>query len=357
LDLLARLVAVRGVTGDEAGIVAAAAEVCREVGLAVETGPDGLVLRAGAPSPEPALCFCSHLDTVPAGEGWTVPPHEGFRRHEFVYGRGAVDARASCVAIILTVAHFAAHPPAHGVVVGLLSVGEEGDDSSLPRLLAQIPTPAAAVVGEPTRMDLANRQRGLLVLAIESTGVQGHAARAVGPNAIWELARDLSAIQRLTFARVHPALGAIRLTPTRVTSGVADNVAPPVARALLDVRTTPAYTNDELVATIREAVASHVRVVSDTWRPCEIDEKQPLLACAREALPDAAVFASDAASDWVFLARAGIPALKLGPGDPQYSHAPNERIARHELEAGVAGYLRLAQTWLAGRGEKGGVDG
>jgi acetylornithine deacetylase len=257
-----------------------------------------------------------------------------------------VDARASCAAIILTVAEFAAHPAARGGVAGLLSVGEEGNDPSLPRLLLRAPKLAAAVVGEPTRMNIANRQRGLLVLELEAAGAQSHASRAAGPNAIEALARDLLAISRLDFSRVHPALGSIRLTPTRLSAGVADNVTPPIARVTLDIRTTPAYANDEIIAAIRGAVASRVRIVSDLWVPCETDEAHPLLACAREALPEAEVYASDGASDWVFLAREGIPAVKIGPGDSRFSHAPDERIAEAELRDGIAGYLRLADEWL-----------
>jgi len=346
MELLARLVAVQGLTGDEARVVSAAADLCREHGLVPEVGPDGIVIRAAAEQPGPWLGFCSHLDTVPAGEGWSVPPHEGLRRDGFVYGRGAVDARASCAAIMLTVAEFAAHPAARGGVVGLLSVGEEGNDPSLPRLLRRAPKLTAAIVGEPTRMNIANRQRGLLVLELEAAGAQSHASRATGPNAIEALARDLLALQQLAFPRVHPALGAIRVIPTRLSAGIADNVTPPTARATLDIRTTPAYANEEIIAAIRGAVASRVRVVSDLWLPCETGEAHPLLACAREALPEAEVYASDGASDWVFLAREGIPAIKIGPGDSRFSHAPDERISEAELQAGLDGYRRLAGNWL-----------
>jgi acetylornithine deacetylase/succinyl-diaminopimelate desuccinylase-like protein len=127
---------------------------------------------------------------------------------------------------------------------------------------------------------------------------------------------------------------------------VADNISPPTATVTLDVRTTPAYTNREIVKLIDGAVSGRVRVVTDLWAPCETPLDHPLVACAKAALPGAAVFASDAASDWAFFSKEGVPAIKVGPGDPRWSHAANERITGEELAAGVAGFQRLAELWL-----------
>ncbi len=345
LPLLARLVRTPGLTGREADVLAAASHLAHDLGLRVEASADGLILRAPAATSGPALCFCSHLDVVPPGEGWSVPPHEAVIWDDVLWGRGAVDARASCLAILLTVAHFAADPKAN--IVGVLSVGEEGFDPTLPRLLSRVGPIVAAVVGEPTKMDIATSQRGLLVIELRAHGVQGHAARVTGELAIPRLVEDLVAIGELNFSRIHPTLGGIRVTPTRLNAGIADNATPPVATALLDVRTTPLYSNDEIVTTIAQAVRTEVRVVSDLWIPCETPPDHRLVHCAQTAIPSARRYASDAASDWTFLARRGVPAVKCGPGDPAFSHGPDERISRTELEAGVAGYIALAEQWLA----------
>ncbi|NLH49672.1 MAG: M20 family metallo-hydrolase [Myxococcales bacterium] len=347
LSYLARLLAVSGVTGQESVILETTAALCRELGLSPETHPDGLILRvAGAPG-EPTLAFCSHLDTVPAGDDWTVPSQAGLIQNDTAYGRGAVDARASCLAILLALARAAANPHRRGNLLGLLSIGEEGFDPSLPRLLKFAGGIDAAVVGEPTRMNIANAQRGLLVLELHSTGVQGHAARVEGKNAILALAADLLAVRQLAFPKHRNRLGPVRITPTRIAGGIADNAAPPTATVLLDVRTTPPYSPEDIVAIVQNAVQSEVRVLSDQWIPCETPDDHPLVLGALRALPQASIFASDATSDWVFLAQRGIPAIKLGPGNPAFSHAPDERITRIELEEGIAGYLRLAEQWPA----------
>lgn len=346
-ELLARLVSVEGVTGHEEKILAEAAAAGKSLGLRPEASSQGVVFKIEGDAPGPTLLFCAHLDTVPAGEGWSVPPFEATRREGHLFGRGAVDDRASCAAIMLAAAHFAAAGLPRGRFIGALSIGEEGNDPSLPKLLDDLGPVTAGIVCEPTMMNIAVAQRGLMVLELSARGTQGHASRTAGPNAIVTLARDLVSVAELRPWHEHPTLGSVKITPTRCCAGVADNVAPPVAKALLDVRTTPAHTHAEIVEMIGGATKSDVRVVADQWIPCETPPSHPLVVAAKEALPQASVYASDATSDWVFLAARNIPAIKVGPGDSVYSHAIDERIALADLESGVAGYIRLAESGFA----------
>lgn len=346
-DLLARLLNVEGVTGDEGRIVREAAAVAEQLGLHPEVSPYGVVLKVNGWRPGPTLLFCAHLDTVPAGDGWSVPPFRATRRDDCLFGRGAVDDRASCAAILLTLAWLHDEGLPHGRLLGVLSIGEEGDDPSLPKILTGLGPITAGIVGEPTGMNIAVAQRGLMTLELVARGEQGHASRTAGPNAVVGLARDLAVLADLRPAHAHPALGALRITPTRLCAGAADNIAPAEATAVLDVRTTPLDDHAAVLALIRAAVRSEVRVKADRWPPCETPADHPLIPAAREALPAARVYASEAASDWAFLAAEKIPAIKVGPGDPRHSHAADERITLSELTAGVSGYYRLAEQCLA----------
>lgn len=343
---LQQLVKIPGITGREEQVVEAAAEICAALNLSPRVSPEGIVFTIEGDQPGPTLAYCSHLDTVPAGDGWTVPPHEARIVNGLLYGRGAVDARASCVAIILTAHHFVTGGLARGRLVGILSIGEEGNDPSLPALLDALDRPDAAVVGEPTAMNIAVAQRGLMVLELTAKGTQQHAARSAGENPLLTLAQDLLALDQLRPSRRHETLGSIRVTPTRMNAGVADNVVPSSASAILDIRTTPAYGIQEIEDLIRERVRSEVRVLADKWVPCEIRPDHPLVISARAALPDAAVFPSDATSDWVFFTHKEIPAVKIGPGDSGFSHKPDERISIKDLEAGLSGYIAIARSFL-----------
>ncbi len=350
-QLLARLISVTGITGSEEEILIATAVICRELSLDAKYTEDGIVFRIEGKSDGPTLLACSHLDTVPAGEGWTVPPHTATINDGHIFGRGAVDARGSCLSIMLAAKKLATQGNFVGQFLGVLSVGEEGNDPSLPRLLEDIGPVDAAIVGEPTNMDIATAQRGLIVLELESRGVQGHAARTEGPNAALNLAQDLVHLNELQLPRWHQTLNQIKITPTRMTAGIADNLTPPVATALIDVRTTPSYGHDELIDLVSRAVSAEVKIVADQWIPCEIPNNHPFVTVAQKALPESKLFASDATSDWVFLEKQGIPAVKIGPGNPLYSHVPNERISLNELEAGIEGYYRLADTYLTQKGQ------
>lgn len=353
VELLARLVGVEGLTAAEAPIVAEAAKICDDLDLEHSADAMGIVATVQGQNPGPTLLLCSHLDTVPAGEGWTVPPFQATIREGRLFGRGAVDARASCTAILLALQHAARHGLPAGRLVGILSVGEEGNHPSLPGLLEKIGPVDAGVVGEPTGMDIAVAQRGLIVLELTAHGKQGHAARSDGPNAALRLARDLVFLNDLQPPRWHPTLGQIKITPTRINAGVADNIVPPIATAMVDVRTTPSYSHDELMDIVGRAVESEVRVLADQWIPCETPKEHILVRTACAALPDGATYASDTTSDWVFLQQRKIPAVKIGPGNPANSHTADEHIGLDELSAGVTGYIRLVDAFFQTTGPGG----
>ncbi len=346
LSILQRLLAVSGETGHEEAILQTAYDICTDAGLPCQRCEDGIWVAIKGEKSGVRLLFNSHLDTVPAGEGWKYPAQQGILENDWLYGRGAVDARGSCAAMLAATTALQQQGFECGELVVALSIGEEGNDPSLPRLLKKLGSFQGAVVGEPTNLDIAISQRGLLVVELTNSGKQGHAARENGTNAIHLLAGDLINLKKVPFERSHPTLGTIRVTPTRILAGVADNVTPPNAKALLDIRTTPSYSNEEILMLLQGVVSGNISVCSDHWIPCETASDHPIAMAARRTLPQKKVFASDAASDWAFLQKARISAIKLGPGNPKYSHQPDERISIEELEAGTQTYLQIASQFL-----------
>lgn len=346
LEILTRLARTRSDTGSEDAIIAEAAALCLALGLKPEVSLDGLVFRVQSEVDGPTLLFCSHLDATPPGEGWTTPPYAGIVNATHLHGRGVVDAKASCAAILSTFGFFANGGLPLGQIVGVLSVGAEGHDPSLPRLLRTIGHLDGGIVGEPTQMNIAASQVGLMMVELSARGEQGHVSRALGENAIYALADDLRALRELRFQRRDEKMGRVKITPTRLTAGVADNSSPPVASVLLDVRVTQQYDHEEVLEHIRGVVASDLRVLSDRWSPCETPESEPLVVAARGVLPNAEVYASDESGDWVFLEERNVPAIKVGPGNPALAHGPDERIALEAFEQGVVGYIRLANACL-----------
>lgn len=354
IALLAELVATPSVSGQEEAVAGRAESAARSWGLAVTRDRTGVQVEVKSPRPGPTLALVSHLDVVPPGEGWTRDPFVPTFEEGRLYGRGSGDAKAS-VAAMLAAAHDVAARggPPSGRLLVLLGYGEETRNTSMPDLAAAAGPIDAAVVGEPTNLDIAVAQRGLMMVDLLARGDQRHAgyADAGGENgdrfvnATQRLARDLIALEGMARERVHPVLGHPTITPTMLEAGVGRNVTPPVARAVLDIRTTPAWSHAEIVDALRRSLSSEVVVTSDRLVPCETPENSRLLAAARRVRPEARCFGSPTCSDWVFLRDRDT--VKCGPGTSRNSHAPDEWVTVEEVSAARAFYARLALEYLA----------
>ena len=180
-------------------------------------------------------------------------------------------------------------------------------------------------------------------------GVQRHAGYAADnpdfTNAIVELGRNLARLPSLFRERVHPVLGIATATPTMIEAGISRNVTPPVARAVLDVRSTPGWTHEELAEALKAALDIEVVVTSDRLVPCETPEGSRLLRAAQMVRPEGRPFGSPTCSDWVFLRDRD--AIKCGPGTSRRSHTPDEYVDLPEVSEARLFYCQLAQAYLA----------
>jgi acetylornithine deacetylase len=187
-----------------------------------------------------------------------------------------------------------------------------------------------------------------MMVDLVARGVQRHAGYAADnpdfTNAIVELGRNLARLPSLFRERVHPVLGIATATPTMLEGGVSRNVTPPVARAVLDVRSTPGWTHEELAEALKGSLDVEVVVTSDRLVPCETPEGSRLLQVARMVRPEARPFGSPTCSDWVFLRDRD--AIKCGPGTSRRSHTPDEYVDLPEVSEARLFYRQLAQAYL-----------
>jgi acetylornithine deacetylase len=216
------------------------------------------------------------------------------------------------------------------------------------------------VIGEPTGLDLAIAQKGLLVLELVARGDACHAAhaRALGAgNAARRLAHDLVALEAVDLGPSHAWLGEVTVEPTQLRAGVARNVIPGEAAAVLDVRTTPALPLGDLLARLRRAVSGELRVLSDRLVPCETPAGAAVVEAARRVRPEARLYGSPTLSDLVFMD--GVPAVKVGPGSSERSHTADEFVWEDEVLTGARFYTRLIGGFaevLAERGSPGDAE-
>ncbi len=349
IELLRELVATPSVSGSEEAVGELVENTVRGWGLDVVRDAAGVRLEIGRAGAGPTLAFVSHLDVVPPGEGWTRDPFQPTIDEGRLYGRGSGDAKASVAAMLHAAADvMAAGGPAVGRLIVILGYGEETRNTSMPIAVAAAEPIDAAVIGEPTNLDFAVAQRGLMMVDLVAHGDQRHAGYAATDgsfsNAAVVLARDLLRLDAAVTDRPHPVLGLPTVTPTMLQAGVSRNVTPPSARAVLDIRSTPAWPHDELTARLRAALDSEVVVTSDRLVPCETPAHSRLLAAASRVRPESAHYGSPTCSDWVFLRDRD--AFKAGPGTSRRSHTPDEYVDLHEVTAARRFYARLAMEYL-----------
>jgi acetylornithine deacetylase len=343
IALLSDLVAIPSVSGSEAEVAGFLEAWARKAGLPVTRDDAAVTIALEGPAPGPALAFISHLDVVPPGEGWTRDPFTPAIEGDLLYGRGSGDAKASVAAMTLAAADVAGKLAA-GRLLAIFGYGEETRATTMGTAVARAGRLDAAVVGEPTGLAAAIAQRGLMMADLVARGEQRHAGYAAesgnGGNAIVALARDLARLPGIVAERSHPVLGETTVTPTMLEAGVSRNVTPPSARAVLDIRSTPAWPHAELAAALAGRLESELVITSDRLVPCETPPASRLLATARRVNPALATFGSPTCSDWVFVRQ--LDALKCGPGTSRRSHTADECVDLPEVTAARAFYAALA---------------
>lgn len=345
--LLRDLVAIPSVSGNEAPAAEFVEATARRMGLDVVRDDTSVRVAVGDEARGPTLALATHLDVVPPGEGWSRDPFTPVIEGDLLYGRGAGDAKASVAAMLCALADLG-DTPVRGRVLGLFTYGEETRHATMPQAVERAGRLDAALVGEPTNLQFAVAQRGLMMVDLVARGDQRHAGYAgdgAFRNAITALAAELLKLDGIVAERLHPVLGVTTVTPTMLEAGVSRNVTPPVARAVLDIRSTPAWSHDELERVLAERLDCDVVVTSKRLVPSETPAGSALLAAARRAAPDASTYGSPTCSDWCFLRH--LDAIKVGPGTSRRSHTADECVDLPEVTAARRLYARVAGEYLS----------
>lgn len=343
LDLLTEVVRIPSESKYEDAVVDHLRSAMLELGLSPEVSGRNLTAMLDGGS-GPLLLLNSHTDTVPVGQGWTRDPLKAAVEDGKLYGRGSNDAKGCLVAMILGAQKaFATNAP-KGKVLIAATCEEEVLGKGLETLLPTLPKPDAAVVGEPTGLNAATAQKGLLLLEVIAKGKSAHAAHGGGINAVTAAARDVLALSKLVVDGEHPYLGKTSLNVTQIAGGDRHNVIPDSCRLTLDIRTVPSVPPEEIIKLVQATVEGEVRIRSNRLGSVETDPAHPVVKAALAAGAGRA-YGSPTLSDWVFLK--GIPTVKAGPGDSKRSHTPDEYLEVAELEAGVLFYEKLIREYFA----------
>ena len=286
------------------------------------------------------LLLNAHIDTVKPVESWTRNPYSPTLVGDTLYGLGSNDCGGGLTALLQVYRALKDRPRPYNLIYLASAEEEVSGVDGIRRVLPLLPRIDVAIVGEPTAMQPAIAEKGLMVLDITAHGRSGHAARNEGVNAIYKAIDDLLWMRDYRFERDSSLLGPTTMKVTVINAGTQHNVIPDECRMVVDIRTNEHYTNREVYDIVSRHVKSDVKARSFHLCSSHIDAQHPLVRrCLSLGMTP---FGSPTLSDQALMTW---PSFKLGPGDSARSHSADEYIRISEISHAIDTYLSLLEGW------------
>ena len=286
---------------------------------------------------KPTILLNSHHDTVKPNPGYTNDPFDPMVKDGKLFGLGSNDAGGCLVSLIATFLYF--HDKEnlkYNFVIAATAEEEISGFDGLELVYPELGPIDFAIVGEPTLMDIAVAEKGLMVLDCTAKGKAGHAAREEGDNAIYKALDDINWIRNYKFEKVSPHLGPMKMSVTIINAGYQHNVVPENCTFTIDVRITEMYKNEDVLKIIEDNIQSEVKPRSVRLRPSFIDPNHALVRAAIKH--GAKTYGSPTTSDQALVP---VPSVKMGPGNSSRSHTANEFIWLSEIDEGIERYIKV----------------
>ena len=283
------------------------------------------------------LLLNSHLDTVKPNIGYSADPYKAIIKDEKLFGLGSNDAGGCLMALLGTFLHYYNLKELPFNLVFAASAEEEiSGKNGMEYLFPYLPKIDFAIVGEPTKMQIALAERGLMVLDVTSEGVSGHAARKEGVNALYKALDEIQWFRTFKFDKVSPEIGEVSMNVTMIEAGTQHNVVPDRCTFVVDVRINDLYSNKEVLNIIESKVKAQVKARSTRLNSSGVTADHAIRKVAKSL--NISTYGSPTSSD-----QALIPceSIKMGPGDSARSHTADEFIYLEELTSAVSKYVKV----------------
>lgn len=339
VDLLKRLISIPSVSRNEGECAKVMVATLESYGLHPQTsGCNTFVVSEPFDPSRETILLNAHIDTVKPVASWQRDPFCPTMVDDRLYGLGSNDCGGGLVSLLQVFRIMTADmSKAKYNFVYLASCEEEVSGAGgISQVLPMLPHVDVAIVGEPTGMQPAIAEKGLMVLDITSRGKSGHAARSEGVNAIYGILDDLEWIRNYKFDKVSPLLGPVLMQVTQVNAGTQHNVVPDICTAVVDVRTNEYYNNEEVYDIVASHCHSEVKARSYRLRSSSINTNHPLIDKCRAMGMEP--FGSPTLSDQALMR---FPSFKLGPGQSSRSHSADEYICISEIADAIRKYVSL----------------
>lgn len=346
LELLKQLISIQSFSKEEDKTADAIAHFLKERNIKINRKLNNIwAYNKYFDAAKPTLLLNSHHDTVKPNSGYTRNPYDAAVEDGKLYGLGSNDAGGCLVSLVATFLYYYEQEDlTYNICLATTAEEEISGNNGLECILPDLGELEFAIVGEPTQMNLAIAERGLLVLDCTVHGKAGHAAREEGENAIYKALRDIDWFRSYRFSKVSEMFGPLKMSVTIINAGSQHNVVPATCTFTVDVRVTDAYTNEEVLKIIRTNVDCDVKPRSVRLKPSSIDKEHPIVQAGIGL--GRSTYGSPTTSDQALLS---IPSLKVGPGDSARSHMADEYIFTKEIEEGIALYIAMLKPVIQGK--------
>lgn len=337
VSLLQQMVAIPSFSRDEDAVANYIEKYIEEKGYNVSRKDNNVwIICPGFDTQKPTILLNSHIDTVKPVSGWVRNPFLGAIENGTLYGLGSNDAGASVVSLLHAFFYLIQNTQSYNLIFAASAEEEVSGKNGIESLLLELPKIDFAIVGEPTQMDMAVAEKGLMVLDCTVSGQAGHAARNEGENAIYKALKDIEWFQTYDFKKKSDLLGAVKMTVTQINAGTQHNVVPDKCTFVVDIRSNEMYSNQEILDEIRSKVSCEVSARSTRLSSTATPLNSALIKRGKELKLN--LYGSPTLSDQCLMI---FPSVKIGPGDSARSHTADEYIKVSEIENAIDVYIQL----------------
>ncbi len=338
IGLLKQLISIPSVSKEEQGTGDLLEKYLKGRKIPVQRIKNNIFVRNRHFDPAKAVILLnSHHDTVKPNRSWTLDPFKPLVNEGKLYGLGSNDAGASLVSLIMAfLAYYEVKDMSFNIILALTAEEEISGKNGIELVLPELPKIDFAIVGEPTGLEMAVAEKGLIVLDCSSRGQGGHAAREEGDNAIYKAMNDVDWFRNYRFEKTSKMLGNVKMTVTMIQAGSQHNVVPDICDFVVDIRSTDSYTNAEIIDLVRKYIVSDVKPRSLRLQSSGLSYDHILIRVADEL--GLVTYGSPTLSDMALMP---FPSVKIGPGKSERSHTADEYIELEEIGAGIEIYIKL----------------
>lgn len=343
VELLKKMIKTPSVSRDESDVADVFSAQLEKWGIEYERHGNNLLCKcANFSDSKPTILLNGHIDTVKVVSGWTKDPFGAEETDGMIYGLGSNDDGGGVVALLQAFRALSKTEQSYNLVYLASCEEEVSGKNGIESVLPLLPKIDFALVGEPTGMQPAIAEKGLMVLDVTSYGKSGHAARNEGVNAIYKAIDDIMWFKSHQFERQTELLGPVKMSVTIINAGTQHNVVPDRCVFTVDVRSNECYSNMELFEKIQKNVKSEVKARSFRLNSSRINPDHPFILKAKDVAKEEGYelcpFGSPTLSDQALMS---FPSLKMGPGQSSRSHTADEFIGINEIEFAISTYIKI----------------